>query len=391
MEVREPYKAGIYFCDAVNKGFLNLAIGETPYGMSDASRKVLIEAAEKGSLPYPDSSGGELVEKIASHCRVDPDMVFIGNGTDEILLCCALAFLRAGDACLMCRPTFPGFEASAGLVRATPLYSPLNQMRVDVENMAALLQKWPPLCFLCNPHNPTGTAIRPSDERYLIETASRCNVVTVVDEAYAEYADPSEHEAGREKVDQIPENFCERVPVFESALSLVHQYPNVIVTRTFSKIYGIAGLRCGYAIGNKLLIEQLKKTRHAVPFNVNRLALIVGCAAIQDQNFVRECYRKTEEVKQFFYRWLKEKNLSYVPSFTNFVLVHFNRETDSICAELKDRYQILVRSGTPFGYPHSIRITLGTLDQMKYAVQCLEKVCLKFELSAAPPEAVFFE
>lgn len=354
MENLPLFQAGLYFCEPTRQGFLNLAIGETQYGMSPLAQQALLRAAQRGDLPYPDSSARELIEKIAAHHRVEPDMVFIGNGTDEVILSAALAFLQPKDPCLLSRSTFAGFEASAKLVHAELLYSPLKQMRVDGESLLDLLRQGPRLWFLCNPHNPTGSVLSFLEQEALFEAAHQYGVVTLVDEAYAEYADPQE---------------------FTSAIEWVNRYPNLLVTRTFSKIYGLGGLRCGYAIGNKDLIAKLKRSRHAVPFNVNRIALEVASAALDDQTFAQECYRRTQQAKSFFCQRLQEMGFICFPSSTNFVFAEFSEETDAICETLQKEYQILVRSGRPFGLPRCIRITLGTLEQMQYVAGCLEKVC----------------
>src|SRR5262249_47396662 len=153
--------------------------------------------------------------------------------TDEIIFSAATVFLGLSDPCLMSYPTFTGVEASAKLVGARVIYSPLREMKVDGENIAILLEKKPKLRVLCNPNNPTGTIITTTERHQLIDIAHRNEVVTIVDEAYAEYADPEQ---------------------FKSAVTLIDRYPNLLVTRTFSKAYGLAGLRCGYAMGNKQLI-----------------------------------------------------------------------------------------------------------------------------------------
>lgn len=342
-----PFRAGLHAADPGKKGFLNLALGESPYGISPKAQTTLLQSVTD-NLCYPDSSCEKLASKIALHYQVKPEMVFVGNGIDELILISALSFLTPLTTCLLNHSTFSGFEAAVKAAHATPEYAPLTGLKVDANALGSYLQKKPHLWFLCNPHNPTGTTVPLAQ---LLELAYQNGVIAVVDEAYAEYA-----------------------AHFESALKWIHRYPNLLVFRTFSKIYGMAGLRCGYAIGSPALIDQLKKMKHVLPFSVNRIALEVASIAIEDQNFVQECFNKTEAVKAFFYHRLQQIGLPFVRSSTNFVLVQFEEEVDWICQEMKEKYRILIRSAAPFGLPKHIRITLGNLHQMQQVAESLEKL-----------------
>lgn len=346
------FKPDIHSKDPGKNGYLNLGLGESPYGMSPKAHQTFIKAANR-LIPYPDSSGTSLAEEIGSFYGLNPESVFLGNGIDEVILAAGLAFLGQGDECLINRSTFAGFEAAVKIAKATPLYAEIEESGVIVEAIAKLLKQKPRLWFFCNPHNPTGSVLDKSALEYLFTIAEQNGVIIVVDEAYAEYADPA----------------C-----FQSAISQVNRYSNIIVMRTFSKIYGLAGLRCGYAVGDMELIQQLWKIKHVLPFSVNRFALEVAAVALEDQSFVKECYRQTNEVKEFFYSALNKLGFPYIPSHTNFVLVRFDRDIEWVCEELKENHRILIRSANPFGLPYHARITLGTLHQMQRLADALHTI-----------------
>lgn len=346
------FNAGIHSTDADKKGFLNLGLGESPYGMSPHAHERFVKAVTR-HIPYPDTTGALLAEKIGAFHGCTTESVFLGNGIDEIILALALVFLKPGEKCLINCSTFSGFESAALAVRGELLYAPIVEKGLNVAALAELLRLSPRLWFLCNPHNPTGTILKPGDLEYLLDIAKENGVIAVVDEAYAEYADPN---------------------VFQSAAPHIKRYPHLIVMRTFSKIYGLAGLRCGYAIGNQDLIRHLWKVKHVLPFSVNRFALATAAAALEDQAFVQDCYRKTEEVKQFFQTALNKLGLDYSPSQTNFILVRFDKDVEPICEELKEKHRILIRSAKPFGFPHHGRITLGTLHQMQRLADALSNI-----------------
>ena len=200
------------------------------------------------------------------------------------------------------------------------------------------------LVFICNPHNPTATILEKSELTKIVNHAENQETIIVFDEAYAEYA--------------ARNHYC-------SALKFLRDSESVLVLRTFSKIYGLAGLRCGYALGNKKLIEHLSCIRNVIPFNSNRFSQAAASECIKDQEFVNEVYHLNKKTKEFFGNSLKEMGLNLLECQTNFVLVPLPCSSEKLCQTLQDKHQILVRNATSLGFKNHIRITMGTPAQME--------------------------
>lgn len=234
------------------------------------------------------------------------------------------------------------------LMGAKPCAVPLTDFRYDLKKIAEQVSERTKLIFICNPNNPTGTILDEQEMRAFFEMIPS-DVVVVVDEAYHEYV-----------ID----------PGHSSAVELINN-KRTIVLRTFSKIYGLAGLRIGYAIASPEIIALLNRVRE--PFNVSMLAQEAAVTALQDQSHVRQSKELVIEGKRYLYQEFERLGLDYVPSETNFIFVNINRDSREVFTALL-KEGVIIRTGDIFDYPNYIRVTVGTPEQNNRFIVCLEKV-----------------
>jgi histidinol-phosphate aminotransferase len=319
---------------------LRLHASENVYGASSA---VLGAVAEELSHihRYPDSAGVELVNAIAAFHGVSPDRVSIGNGVDEVILLLVLALADGTGQALTTDATFPSYRESMRAAGQPYTARPLRDYRIPVDDIAARLRAGAPFAFVCTPHNPTGGVLDEAELTALHEAAIAGGGVLVVDEAYGEYAD-----AG-----------------FASALPAAATGRNICVMKTFSKAYGLAGLRVGYVVGDPAVIAKVDRLHSAVPYHVNRLAQRAAVAALADQRFVRESVARTVATRERFRDRLLALGLRCPPSQGNFVLVHLGQDHEQLVMLLHAN-GFAVRDTTDMGLPHHIRVSIGTPDQM---------------------------
>ena len=327
---------------------IKLASNENPLGPSPAAIRAMQEAAPGIGL-YPEDSCHELRRALASHLEVAPEMLIFGNGSDEIIHCLGLAFLMPGDEVIQAQPSFSRYEAAATLNQAGTVTVPLRNHTHDLDAIADTFTRATRLVFVCNPNNPTGTMITRADvERLLDRLPSRA--IAVFDEAYCEYV----------------EN-----PDYPDSLDYVRQGANVVVLRTFSKVYALAGLRVGYGIARPEIIRYLNQVRD--PFNVNTLAQVAATASLGDPGQVTRSRELNHRAKALLAEAFESMGLSYIPSVANFIMVDTGRPAREVCPAL-ERRGVIVRSGEPFGMPTYIRVTTGTLPECERFVRALQEV-----------------
>ena len=322
---------------------LKLASNENPFGPSpralDAAR-IALECAER----YPNGGSSLLRTRLAERHGVAPDQVLLGTGSDEIFYQLTRAYLEPGRRVVMARPPYGIHLIAAQSMGAEIVFVPLRDHTHDLEAMAAAAV--PLGCvFVANPHNPTGTAVRPDDLRAFVERVpSDCMVV--VDEAYYEFMDPA---------------------IRLTAIDLLDRHPGLVVTRTFSKAYGLAGLRVGYAIASATVLEPVERIRP--PFNVTAISLAAAAAALDDAAHVDMTVRETAVAMSMVVDAFDRLGLGYVPSQANFVLVE---ERDGWPGALLAE-GITVRPGETLGMPGWVRLSLGRPDDMQRVVGLIER------------------
>ncbi len=320
----------------------DLSLNESSYG---ASPKALAAAAKRGALlnRYPDPASKDLRAAIASAYGFDPDRLVCGNGSEELIDVIARLFARPGDEVLFSERGFMQFPIVARRVGATEVTAPERDLVPQVDELLARITDRTKIVFLANPNNPSGTYLA-KDELHRLCAGIAPHIVFVIDSAYAEYAQPlADYSDGHE---------------------LVEGRQNVIVTRTFSKAFGLAALRVGWAHGSARIIEFMNRMRGIG--NVNALAQEAATAALADLDFVREVVRKTAEERVRVTQALETIGLDVVPGVTNFLLVRFPTGTNHTAAAALSHlaeHRIIVRAVDDYGLDDYLRITLGTRQE----------------------------
>ncbi len=328
------------------RGSIKLASNENPLGPSPRAVAAL-RAAIGDVHRYPDGGGFYLKQRLAEKLGVGADQVALGNGSNEILELLTRSFLRPGEDAVMSEQAFVVYasvvQAAAGIPRAVPL----RDFTHDLDAMAAAVGKSTRLVFLGNPNNPTGTIYRrDAFERFLARIPR--DVIIVADDAYAEYVEDPEYPQTLE---------C-------------HKPDRLLVTlRTFSKIYGLAGLRIGYGVGPAEVIAALERIRQ--PFNVNSLAQTAALAALDDEEHVERSRRTNREGMRYLEHEFERLGLAYVPSQANFILVRVGDGT-AVYEKLL-RQGVIVRPMAGYAFPEHLRVTVGTAEENRRFVDALEK------------------
>jgi len=316
---------------------IKLASNENPFGSSPKAVEAAKEACSNMAI-YPDGAGFELRKDIAEFYQVDVDQVILGNGSDEIVQMICRTYLAPGSNTVMAAPTFPMYKINAVIEGAEPIEVPLKEGVHDLEAMSQKIDQNTKVVWLCNPNNPSGTYNSAAEVEAFLDQVSS-DVLVVLDEAYYEYV--------------YAQDYPESIPYLS-------KYPNVIILRTFSKIYGLAALRIGYGIASAEIIDSVNRVRE--PFNANRVAQAAARAALQDQSYVQNCKDKNTQGLEQFYRAFDEMGLFYYPSQGNFILVDTGLPGNDVFQTLL-KQGLIVRSGQALGFPTFVRITVGTKEQ----------------------------
>jgi histidinol-phosphate aminotransferase len=324
-----------------------LGSNENPLGLSPRVRDALVAAIDR-IHHYPDPSCSRLRSLVSARLGVTPEHLMFANGVDNVLTCFGLAFLDAGDRCVVAAPTYTAYASLALMLGATPVEIPLTGWRVDVEAMAAAADGAKAV-IVCNPNNPTGTIIRRSEADSLLARVP-ADTLVVFDEAYAEWADD---------------------PEFPDGAALARRHSNVVVLRTFSKIYGLAGLRVGYAIADPGLIACMNQVRE--PFAVDRLAQAAAEAILDDDAYVRASFENNREGKAFLGRAFTEMRLDHLPSQANFMLVNLGRPAAEVAERLLPK-GVIIRPGALWKLPTWARVTVGTPAENARLAEALRQV-----------------
>ncbi len=327
---------------------IKMASNENPLGPSPLALKAVKEAMSDMHI-YPEGPCLPLCKKMAQLKDIDEDMVTFANGADNIITMMAQSFLDQGDEVVMAFPTFSLYPIVARIMGASPLEVPIKDHVHDLDAMAAKITSKTKMVIICNPNNPTGTVVeKEALDDFIKKTPD--DILIVLDEAYFEFGD---------------------LQTFPESLPYIREGYPVLSIRTFSKIYGIAGIRIGYAMARKELIACLNRVRE--PFPVNRMAQVAALAALDDEAFYKKVLKVNNEGRRFLEQSLLGMGLETVPSHTNFILVDIKRDSKTIFEDLIKR-GIIVRPGYIWKLPTFIRITIGTPDQNERLVGSLKEV-----------------
>ncbi|NDI34366.1 histidinol-phosphate transaminase [Chengkuizengella sediminis] len=327
---------------------IKLASNENPYGFSSNVKEALMTEFENTNI-YPDGASTKLIEKLSEFYNVSPNQLIIGAGSDEVILMIARAFLVKGDETIMATPTFPQYKHNAEIEGAVSIEVPLKEGTHDLNEMLTRISTNTKIIWICCPNNPTGTINHHEEVKSFLSKVPS-DVLVVFDEAYAEYNEQNE---------------------FPDSLSLLKQFKNFVVLRTFSKIYGLASLRIGYGIGHPDVIHTINQVRE--PFNTTSFAQTAALAAVEDQDFIKDCRKKNKIGLAYLTDQFKNMELSYYPAYGNFVMVDVKKQADQVFQGLLQK-GIIVRGGHQLGFPTSLRVTIGSQEQNEEFIEALKSV-----------------
>ncbi len=327
-----------------------LSSNETPLGASPKAKAALREMADKLHL-YPDGGSSALIDAIADVHNIPKKNIICGNGSDEILALITNAYAGPGDEVLFSQHGFLVYELAAMANGATPVKAPETNLTTDVDALLAAVTDRTKILFLANPNNPTGTYIS-ADEVARLHAGLRSDILLVLDAAYAEYV---------------------RKPDYEAGAKLVAENDNVIMTRTFSKIYGLSALRLGWAYGPDAVIDVLHRVRG--PFNVNAAAQIAGIEAVKDQDFIENARRHNDRWIPILIQSLRGLGLTVTDSVGNFLLIDFSETGKEATAadEFLSSRGLILRSVASYGLPTCLRMSVGTDEQNHAVIDALKE------------------
>jgi len=333
------------------RAIVKLASNENPRGISP---KAL--AAVKAALPelgrYPD--GYDLTRALSDRLGVAMQQIVLGNGSNDVLEFAGMAFLAPGCSAVYSQHAFAVYPLATQARGAESIVVPAKNFGHDLDAMLAAIRPGTHVVFIANPNNPTGTMLTAAELESFLERAPK-NVIVVVDEAYNEYLDPAL-----------------RCPSIE----WIGRFPNLIVTRTFSKVYGLAGLRVGYAVCHAEVAALLNRVRQ--PFNVNNLAIVAAVAALADDEFVRASYELNVAGMAQLTDGCKRLGLAWIPSYGNFVTVEIPRkggasQAGAVFQKLL-RLGVIVRPLAGYAMPDHLRVTIGLAAENARFLEALEAV-----------------
>jgi histidinol-phosphate aminotransferase len=323
---------------------VKLASNENPLGMSPKARKA-VEAALSGVERYPDQF--DLIAAIAERHGVAQEQVVLGNGSNDVLDLAARVFLAPGRSAVFSRHAFAVYPLASMSAGAECLAAPAKNYGHDPAAMLAAIRGDTHLVWIANPNNPTGNFLPQAEVRAFIEKIP-AHICVVLDEAYTEYLAPADR---------------------ADTVAWVRDFPNLLVVRTFSKIYGLAGLRVGYGIGRAEMIDLLNRVRQ--PFNVNNLALAGAIAALDDHEFLARSYESNRSGMEQIVSGLKRLGLAHIPSHGNFVTFEV-ADTPGVNSRLL-KQGVIVRPIGGYGMPNHLRVTIGLAAENGIFLDALEK------------------
>lgn len=337
------------------KRWVKLASNENVLGPSPKAIEAVRKELSTVHL-YPEGPCSILRQAIGQKFSLPEKRVVISNGADNLILMIACAFVNEGDEVIMADPTFSVYANVTQIMGGKPVRVKLKGFTHDLEGMLKRVNRKTKLVFVCNPNNPTGTIVhRESFDSFLSGLPSQ--VIVVLDEAYGEFVED---------------------PCNPDGLNYVGK-KQVILLRTFSKVYGLAGLRIGYALGREDLIGCLYQVRE--PFPVHRLAQAAAVAALNDKEHAIRSIQMVYEGRRYLYKELDRIGLSYVPSQANFIFIDFKKDSEDVFRALL-REGIIIRPGKTWGYPTFGRVTIGTMADNQRLIRSLRKILHKGTLKS---------
>jgi len=330
------------------KKWIKLASNENLLGPSPKAIAAIQEELPNIYL-YPGGPCTVLRQALAQKFSIPEGMVVLSNGADNLILMIANAFVDEGDEVVMAEPTFSVYTNVTQIMGGKPIKVKLKDFTHDLDTMLKKVNRKTKLVFICNPNNPTGTTVSQESFNHFLSRLPK-RVILVLDEAYGDFVEDA---------------------FYPNGLDYIKKKDQVIVLRTFSKVYGLAGLRIGYALGREDLVDCLYQVRD--PFPVHRLAQVAAVAALKDEDHAIRSIQLVYEGRRYLYRELDRMGLSYVPSQANFIFIDFEKDSEEIFqAFLKEG--IIIRPGKIWGYPTFARVTIGRMEDNQKFIKALKKI-----------------
>jgi histidinol-phosphate aminotransferase len=331
---------------------VKMASNENPLGPSPLAVKAMEKHLRDAHI-YPESSAPDLRSALASRLGVNPDWIVLGNGSDEIMQMACHIFIQPENEAVMSEHDFSMYRICVRAFGGKPVRVPMTNHGVDLPAMAKAITERTKLVFLAVPNSPTGSIVSKADFESFLKDLPRDRLVLVLDEAYREYVQDADCPIG---VDYLSTDL------------------SILVLRTFSKIYGLAGLRVGYGIAQPWLIELLNRVRP--PFNVNSIAQVGALAALDDIDHVQRSLKLTRDGMDYLAAEFNSLGLQFIPSKANFITFRLGK-TAKECYEALLNEGVIVRHLASFGMDEWIRVTVGKKDENRGFISALNKVLLK--------------
>jgi histidinol-phosphate aminotransferase len=335
------------------KKVVKLASNENPLGPSPKAVRAIKESADKVYF-YPDSNSWELKQAVSRMFKLDSAQVILGSGSDELIEDIAKTFFSRGDEIVISEHAFVQYNRAGALMGCRLVKVPMVGLRHDLRGMLEAVTKRTKAVFIANPNNPTGTYNTKAEIDRFLKGLNKMGVspLVVFDEAYFEFA----------RVNRD----------YPNSVSYLESFPNLIILRTFSKIYGLAGLRVGYGFASKDVVDYINRVR--LPFNVSVPAQKAAVASLADKNQVVRSVKLVKEQKMFLYNEFKKMNVPYVPSAGNFILVDVSPMKGSDVFKQLLKLGVIVRAMDEYNLPGMVRVSIGLGEENKMFIRALKKV-----------------
>ncbi len=329
-------------------GAIKIASNENPLGPSPLALKAMGESLGE-THRYPDGDAFYLKQKLADKLGIKEETLIIGNGSNDVLDIAARTFMQAGDEAVMGEYAFIVYPISTQAVGAKAVISPMPDYTHDLKDMHSRITEKTKIVFIANPNNPTGTMVKRDEVQWFLDKVPE-DILVVIDEAYFEYVDD---------------------PEYPDTLRYHDMGKSILTVRTFSKIYGLAGIRLGYGIAHEKLVSQMHRVRH--PFNVSSVAQTAGIAALDDVEHIQRSKELNREGLEYLRKELSELGIKFAPTFTNFILIDLEVGPMPIYNALL-REGVIVRPVAGYGLKTHLRVTIGLKDENVKFIDALKKV-----------------
>ncbi|RVU54223.1 histidinol-phosphate transaminase [Anaerosphaera multitolerans] len=351
-----PYVPGRPIADVQKEygleNVIKLASNENPFGTSEVVKKALVDYINGGLNIYPDGNATDLKEKLSETLKLSPENLLITNGGDEALTLIAQTYINPTDEVILSEYTFTRYTDSSTIMGAKINFVPMKSYRYDLDGILNRINENTKLIWVCNPNNPTGTLLTEKEVLNFLNKVPK-HILVVYDEAYVEFAESED--------------------AIKDAYNLFKEYPNVITVKTFSKIYGLAGLRVGYLVGQPDIIANINKVRG--PFNCNVLGQLAAINALDDKAFLKKVYENNLKGKKYLYEVLDKLSLPYCKSQTNHIFFETPMIDSKTLFEEMQKRGVIIR---PMKGNYS-RVSIGTMEENQEFAKTLVEVIQNFK------------